>query len=140
MQRLVLLIIGLFVSVQSIADGRGSVVVAEVHHGHVTYEAEGKRSDLDGVISLLRNRATRTGIGPHDDVAFVLVSNNLTIAQVQALYSTLQAYGFREIKVLVYAPEKVRLSELSVGSKAVPFSKDSGELMRGMGLTADQAR
>jgi hypothetical protein len=132
MRRIIFIAMALLACAEVVADDRGSVVVVGVQEGKVAYEAEGKKTDLDGLIAALRDRATRTGIGPHDDVAFVIASDSLTVAQIQVLRSALQAYGFLKIRVLVYAPEKVRLWELGFGPKVIPFTKDRTELVRAL--------
>ena len=132
MRRIIFLVMALLACAEVVADDHGSVVVVGVQAGKVTYQTEGKNTDLDGLVTILRDRATRTGIGPHDDVAFVIASDKLTIAQIQGLRSTLQAYGFLEIRVLVYAPEKVRLWELGFGPKVIPFTQDRAELVRAL--------
>ena len=130
MRTIILLAIGIL-SFAKLAQGdeRGSVIVMELKAGHVIYEADGKSSDLDGLIPVLRTRASKTHVGPYNDVAIILASQQLTVANILGLYSTLQAYGFREIRLFVFTPDKTRLLDLSLGSKVVPFTKDRTELL-----------
>jgi uncharacterized protein with von Willebrand factor type A (vWA) domain len=123
-------LIALILSWPARADERGAIVSTEIQRGRLTFEVEGKKStDFNETLKVLRNRAKRTGLSPHDDIAIVLASDGLTIAQIQGLQSALRKYGFREIRVLIHTPERERLWELSLGFKAMPFTKDRADLM-----------
>ena len=130
--RMVWCLIGLLAIACARADERGSLIVMEGRGGQVTYEIEGKRTDLDGVIRGLRDRAEQTGVDPFDDVAIVLASDELSVRDVRDVHAALHAYGFRAIRVLVFGRDKERLVgfELEGG---IPFTQDRAELMRLIG-------
>jgi hypothetical protein len=127
-----LCLIGLFATIVAYADERGAVVVVELRRGQVTYETEGRRSDLDGVIDGLRARAHRTGVDPYDDVGMVLVSDEVSLRAVRDIHAALQAYGFRDVRVLVFDSDRERLIDLALG-RAILFTRDRAELMRLIG-------
>lgn len=135
MVRIIWLVVALLSCPRAIADDRGSVIIADLRSEKVIYETEGKQKDLDGTIVVLRERATRTGIGPYNDVAIVLASEKLSLRQVQDLHATLQAYGFRDIRLFVFGSDKLRLRDFSLGSKGFTFTRDRAELMRAIGAS-----
>jgi hypothetical protein len=134
-------LIGLLAIAGAHADERGSLIVMEARRGQVTYEIEGKRADLDGVIRGLRERAEQTDVDPYDDVAIVLASDELSIRHVRDVHAALEAYGFRDIRVLVFDREKERLVGLALEG-GILFTQDRAELMRLIGepSTAEQGQ
>jgi len=129
MRMAVSLLFGLLLCTQVRADDRGNVVVAELRDGQVMYEVEGKKSDLDGAIAMLRERRNETRISPREDVAIIVASNELSIRQVQQLYSALQAYGFNEVHVFAFDSDRARLQEFGFAMQVIPFTTDRVQLM-----------
>jgi hypothetical protein len=117
------------------ADDRGAIVVADVQHGHAGYEIEGKRVDLDGLIESLRQRARVKAIDPRNDIAVVLVSESLTINQVQTVRAALAKFGFTDIRFLLVGPDKRTLGRLSFDTQVRGFTMDRAELLRAVGVT-----
>jgi hypothetical protein len=112
----------------------GSVITIERQGSAVIYEVEGKKKrGLDEVIAVLRERAQRTQIRPVDDTAVILTSKALSILEIQNLYSALQAYGFRDIRVLAFDANKERLQELKLAVQVLPFTADRTSLMKAIG-------
>ena len=131
--RVLLFLLGLLLPAQVLAAERGNVIVAELRGGRVTYEVEGKRSDLDGAIAALRERRKVSGISPRDDIAIIVASKQLSINQVQALYSTLQAYGIPEIRVFAFDSDRAGLQELRFDMQIIPFTTDLSDLLKAIG-------
>lgn len=131
--RLVLLFLGFLLSGQAWTQDRGNVLVAELRGARVVYEVGGRTRALDDAIALLRERRKETGVSPKDDVAIIVASKDLTINQIQALYSTLQAYGFAEIHVFAFDAAKVRMQEFGFSMQVIPFSKERAQLMKAIG-------
>src|SRR5262245_25791812 len=125
-----LLLLGLLLSTPAVAVDRGHVVVAELHDGRVIYQVEARRVDLEGAVDIIRDREKQTGVLPHDDVAIIVASTELSIRQVQELYSTLQAYGFTKIHIFAFHSDKTRLQGLDFAEQVIPFTTDREELMK----------
>jgi hypothetical protein len=131
MSKIIYLLIGFFAFTHAGAEERGSVVIAEIQKGRLTYEIDSHRAyGLDALAEELRRRYQRTGIVPQEYIAIILVSSDLTLKSIFELQGLLGKIGFTKTKTLIFHSDKQRLSELSFGNRSFPFTTAPDKLIK----------
>lgn len=117
--------------VSSVVSAKEALPIhVEIDHGAVLYELSNVRGNIDKLLDTLRRKAVPNQEVLDHSVAVVLANKNVSIADLQNLRSLLQQYGFLDIRFFTYWDDKKRMSELTFGKNAVPFTGDASELKR----------
>lgn len=102
----------------------------ETSKGAVVYTVGEQSGDASKLLETLRKTAVPNQEALDRTIAVVIASKQVKVADLQEVRALLQKYGFLEIRFFTYWEDKQRMSEVSFGNKALPFTLDAGDLKK----------